>query len=130
MKRNLLIIFAGLLLSGCATIMSGTSQVVSINSEPQGASVSTFTKHGQQILCSATPCTIQLHKKTQMLNFRMIDYYDEHYNLKVVRRVQPWFLGNLLLGGLPGIILDVSTGSYIKMPDGITVEMRETRSQE
>jgi hypothetical protein len=52
---------AALLLSGCATMIRGTKQEVSINSDPPGAEVA--ISNGQSCV---TPCTIEAKRKQSL----------------------------------------------------------------
>lgn len=46
------------------------------------------------------------------------------YEVKVKREFNGWFLGNLLIGGLVGIIVDAATGSMYKLsPDQVIAQM-------
>ena len=70
MKNSLLILSILILTSSCATIMTGKTQEVTFDSEPQGAEV---TVNGRVI--GKTPTTIQLDKKTdQSVSFKLEGY--------------------------------------------------------
>ena len=62
-------------------------------------------------------------KKTKSIEFRKEGYYTE--SEQVNPDFEFWYLGNLLFGGLPGMIVDLSTGSYNKMPEKIETELKE-----
>ena len=54
----LIALAAAFSLSGCATILTGTTEMISVNSDPPGATV-TFSHGGQ---CT-TPCNLEVKKK-------------------------------------------------------------------
>ena len=70
MKNSLLILSVLFLSSSCATIMTGKTQEVTFDSEPQGAEVAV---NGRVI--GKTPTTIQLDKKKD----QMISVYDSKF---------------------------------------------------
>ena len=55
----------------------------------------------------------QLSKKT--IEARKDGYITKEYVMRT--KVQPWFWGNILLGGIPGIAIDVATGKMMKFSD-------------
>ncbi len=98
MKRLIPILFP--LLAGCATVVASNSETIRIDSEPQGQTVSidgsTYT----------TPVLVTLGRDA--------DHFAKFPNgqtVSIKRTFQPWFLGNLLLGGIPGMIVDLITGA-------------------
>ena len=94
MKNSLLILSVLFLSSSCATIMTGKTQEVTFDSEPQGAEV---TVNGRVI--GKTPTTIQLDKKTdQSVSFKLEGYKTQTRTLET--KVSAWFMGNIVLGGL------------------------------
>ena len=47
------------------------------------------------------------------------------YDLKLTRKMDGWFLGNLLFGGIIGIIIDAVNGSMYKLiPDQVIAQMK------
>jgi hypothetical protein len=55
----------------------------------------------------------------------MEGYYP--YEMKIKREMDGWFLGNLLFGGLIGIIVDASNGAMYKLtPDQVVAQMGKT----
>ena len=104
MKNSLLILSILILTSSCATIMTGKTQEVTFDSEPQGAEV---TVNGRVI--GKTPTTIQLDKKTdQSVSFKLEGYKTQTRTLET--KVSAWFMGNIVLGGFIGSTTDGITG--------------------
>jgi hypothetical protein len=110
--------FGGL---GCATVVSGGggNQKVKIVSEPPGADV---TVDGQFV--GAAPVEVLLERKsTHIVDLSAGGY--EPTRLAVNSRFNPWVIGNVVFGGLIGVVVDLATGAtYHLSPDELTVPLR------
>ncbi|MCM2264276.1 MAG: PEGA domain-containing protein [Desulfuromonadales bacterium] len=110
LKRNrifffLLAVLFSLVLYGCATIVSGTTQEVTFQSEPEGATV---TVNGRPL--GKTPMTIQLDKKSeQTLTFELSGY--RTVTMPLSTSLDGWFWGNIVIGGLLGSTTDGLSGA-------------------
>jgi hypothetical protein len=107
-------------LSGCATIITGASQGVTVESDPSGATCSVTRGKEQLAAISATPAQVTLSKGWSDL---AIDCEKEgHVASKSVvpSSFQPWTLGNILLGGVLGIAIDAASGAITEYPKVIT----------
>lgn len=115
-----LVLGATFLFSGCATIVQGSKQSVSFSSSPKGATV---LLNGQE-KCQ-TPCTITLKKnKFDSVSFSKEGYMTHTQEIK--KQTDPWFFGNILIGGLLGSTTDIVSGSaYEYSPNKYFVEMKE-----
>ncbi len=92
-------------LSGCASIISGSSQNVSFKSEPPGA---TLAVDGRDM--GKTPVTINLkRKKDQHFTIALDGYNTQEFSLNT--GFNPWFLGNIVTGGLLGSTTDSVSGA-------------------
>ena len=90
---------------GCATIISGKTQQMTFNSEPDGANV---VINGRQI--GKTPITTQLNReKNQSITFEKEGY--KPVTMQLTTALNSWFWGNILIGGLIGSTTDGITGS-------------------
>jgi uncharacterized protein YceK len=108
-------------LSGCASIMSGTSQGVAVDTDPPGATCSVARSGEQLAAVSATPGQVTVSK-----GFRALDIdcnKDGHLPSKaeLSTSFQPWTLGNVLLGGVIGLVIDAATGAMVEYPKSTTV---------
>lgn len=113
MKR-IILFAAGLIIiavivsqTGCASIITGTSQNIMINSEPSGAKVITDTG-----LTVITPATIRLPKGRAIVLTAQKDGYEKSTQV-LNTSFNGWFIGNILLGGLIGMIVDLADGAYV-----------------
>jgi len=94
---------------GCASIVNGTSQDIKINSNPAGAQVSI---NGQNI--AVTPAVVTLKRGSD----HTLVFDKEGYNsvtLHINKEFNSWVLGNLIIGGIIGIIIDFSNGAAYKL---------------
>ncbi len=122
------IILLTLLMTNCAAIIHGNKQIVDFSSQPPGAKVFIDGKE-----YGTTPTSVELkrmgrlkgessEKKEYQVKIDLDGYYP--YEIKVKRTVDGWFFGNVLFGGLLGIIIDAASGSMYKLtPDQITATM-------
>lgn len=95
-----------IILAGCATIIHGRMQQVSVATTPSGAFVT--ATGGQQI---TTPGVLTLDRgvPAHILHVEKQGY--EPIDIKLKRGFDGWLLGNILIGGIPGIIIDFVSGS-------------------
>lgn len=109
------------LFSSCASILSKSTYPLSINSHPSGSKISITDKRGKEIYLGSTPATVRL--KAGASFFSKAEYQVRFSNLGFDDKVVPvtfkldgWYFGNLLLGGVIGmLIIDPATGAMWKM---------------
>ena len=109
--------------TGCASIVSGTSQVVSINSNVQGATVSI---NGNQV--GSTPFTSSIPRgKDTTVTVSKKGYTSQTIVLST--KLETIFWGNIIFGGLIGSTTDFATGAcweyspgsyYINLNPGVS----------
>lgn len=98
-----------LLLSSCATIISGSRQKVEIASEPTSATV-----YINEIELGKAPVQIKLKRNQNYeLTLKLEGY--KTYETKLEKRFNAWYLGNVLLGGVVGFVIDPVTGAMFKL---------------
>lgn len=94
------------LVSGCASIVTGSSDTVRIESVPPGASYVTNAGHKGN-----TPAEITISDKLLLtVTCSLPGYQDTTVTLSP--RMSGWFLGNIILGGIVGIVLDLISGNW------------------
>ena len=99
-----------LTLPACSTLMRGTTQPFTIESSPPSARAST----SNGFTCDSTPCTLRLPRKDGFtVNVSKEGYVSEvrAVNSSISTEGTWTLFGNILFGGLIGVIVDVSTGS-------------------
>lgn len=95
-------------LSACATLVTGRDQLVSFNSNPAGATVSVDGR-----VLGETPLSLALQKRAnQRLVFKKDGFTPVEMSLDTT--VNPWFFGNILIGGLLGSTTDGASGSVYR----------------
>ncbi|GGY64282.1 PEGA domain-containing protein [Pseudoduganella sp. SL102] len=128
--RHLLI--AGLLavtLSGCASIMNGSTQPISIRSVPEGASVSVTNRAGEKIHSGLTPVTLTLKRgagyfKSESYKVVVTKEGFSDRELTLNSNVNGWYIANIVFGGLIGMVgVDPATGAMYSFPESVTATL-------
>ena len=134
-NRMIAIIAALFLISGCATIVCGTTQKVTFDSEPSGAKVVIGKKKkidGQMTMVDSydagvTPLTVELPRRTStMVQISMEGYEDKVVELQ--RTMNPWVWGDVALTSLLSTSIDTSTGACNEYKPGqymVTLQPKE-----
>ncbi|NGP89681.1 PEGA domain-containing protein [Fodinibius halophilus] len=118
-KRTLLLlgISASIIIAGCATLTKGTTQIVTINSNVDGAGV---YLNGAQI--GETPFASKIKKNEDALVIRKEGY--KSHTLSLSKSLEPIFWGNIITGGTLGSITDwISGAAYSYSPSTYQVEL-------
>jgi len=105
---------------GCATIVKGRFQKISVSSVPSDVWVRV---DGQQI---KTPGVVTLDTTRTMyvLEFEKEGY--ETMQFKIKRTLSGWLFGNIIFGGIIGVVIDfASSSAYKLMPEEVEVQLRE-----
>ena len=117
------------ILSGCATIISGTTDKATINSAPIGATFIMKDQNGKPVNNGTTPMTVLLERgefifdgQTYTIDFSAPGYLSQTYILDST--LNPWYLGNILFGGALGmLIIDPATGAMWDFPSDVNVTL-------
>jgi hypothetical protein len=109
-------------LSGCATIIKGSSQSITITSSPvSGANCLLTSKEGSWPV--VTPGVVKVDKTKEDILVRCTkDGYQEAL-ATIPSDFQGWTLGNILLGGIIGVGVDAATGAMNEYPHAFNVPM-------
>jgi hypothetical protein len=107
---------------GCASIISGRHADVTFQSNAPHAHVVVRDKRGMEVANAATPSTIALKRKDKfifparyMATFEAPGY--QPAEVPIHSTVNPWILGNVVVGGIPGLVVDNVTGAVWKPCD-------------
>lgn len=130
--KTSLIFLAVLSFSSCASILSDSNYPLTINTNPAGVSVIVKNDKGVEIFNGNSPATIRLKsgdgffKKAIYTVHVSADGYTSQ-TLPVNFKIDGWYWGNLLLGGVIGmLIIDPATGAMYKIEDEfMNVSLRE-----
>ena len=108
---------AATLSTGCATIAARGPDPIRITSVPNGAVVRV---DGRPV--GSTPVTPKVDRDAEVLTFEKANYEDAVR--PVPRRLNNWVFGNILIGGLIGLIIDIATGNAEVAEESLHVELR------
>jgi hypothetical protein len=100
--------------------VSGTSEEVRIDSRPSGARVT--VQPGS--LALTTPAEVELRRgdAPYLLTFELDGF--ESRRAYISAHGNPWIYANILLGGVPGILVDWYTGAWARLtPTEIELEL-------
>ena len=109
------------LFSSCATIFGHSTYPISINTIPYGATLSIIDKGGTEIYKGVSPATVTLNsssgyfsKAAYTVKITTTGYAEQ--TIPINFKIDGWYFGNLLLGGLIGmLIVDPATGAMWKL---------------
>lgn len=119
--KKLYPLIAALLLASCATIIHGTRQDVSFSSTPSGAKV---LINGMDK--GSTPVIVNLERKNTYVVKIHLDGYTP-YETNIIKKVDGWIAGNIIFGGLIGLVVDAASGGMYKLsPEQIASELRNS----
>lgn len=110
--------------SGCATVVKGSHQEIGITSNPGGAYVKV-----DGIDKGTTPMVIKM--KRSKAHTVQVDKPGYHrFEAAIATRNSGWIWGNVLIGGLIGLIVDLISGASHNLdPDNIHAELTPVGSQ-
>ena len=112
------------LLTGCASIVHGTRQDVPVSSSPTGADVTVICGKVPVKAPSQTPTTVSLKRNAEPCNIVVSKPGYEDASVVFVKRMSGWFWGNILFGGIPGMIIDGADGAiFNRLPESATVSL-------
>lgn len=110
--------------SGCATVTRGTSQDFTVVTEPPGARA----EGSNGLVCVETPCTF--HRVDREVAFTMTiskpGYVTSTHQIEhqAMGGGSAGFLGNILIGGVVGMIVDANSGATQDLfPNPLTVTL-------
>ncbi|MGH6872715.1 MAG: hypothetical protein ACREHE_14530 [Rhizomicrobium sp.] len=113
---------AGVALSGCATVIQGTTQSVSVNTASvEGAQCTLTSSEGTWYV--TTPGSVTVHKTKNDLDAvcKKDGYQDA--TATIPSKFGATTLGNVILGGGVGIIVDAASGANYSYPQSTTIPM-------
>lgn len=111
------------LLAGCATITTGSSQNVTLVTEPGGAAC-VFSRAGEIMgIINPTPGTLMLTKGHGDLRVRCTKEGFLDSSGVVGAKFQKMTFGNILFGGIIGIVVDAASGATGEYEPQITITL-------
>ncbi|WP_366554845.1 hypothetical protein [Aquibaculum sediminis] len=109
------------LTSACSSIVEGTSQTVTINSDPSGATCSLERGGSVVAVVNPTPGSVSLGKSKDHVSVNCEKEGYQKAAAPLDSSFQGMTFGNVLFGGLIGVAVDASTGAMHKYPSSVMV---------
>lgn len=115
-------------LTGCASIVNGTGQTLSVStvSSSDGASVDRSTcslQNGKGSWFVTTPGSVTVHRASGALNIRCTHKGYQPGIASAESATKAMAFGNILFGGIIGAGVDIADGAAYRYPNLITVPM-------
>ena len=129
MWRSLLAATIAAGVSGCGSIVRGTTEQVAFVSDPPGAAMTTNSKYA----CPATPCSLEVERTDEFdATFAKPGFQPQTVRVrtKVVGSGAAGMAGNIVAGGLIGVGVDAATGAamdHVPNPVHVTLQPEGAR---
>ena len=98
-------------LCGCATVIAGGPDTVTIQTNPPGAYV-----YVNGVVVGQTPLNVDLHRSASMADIRIYDPGFEQVQVTRYKSLNPWIFGNFFLAIFP-VIVDFATDNWQRFND-------------
>ncbi len=116
-----------LLVSSCASILNGKNQKIDVNSYPTGARVYVDGEDTGVI----TPAKVKVRRKSKGVTLTLQKQGYEDNSTKLNSKFNPTVIANIVLGGIPGALIDLGTGAFYKYGEkNIFFELNPTTNTE
>ena len=113
------------LLPACATVVEGTSDTVTLSTTPAGATC-TVDRDGERVgAVSATPASLRLSKSRHDLNVTCTKEGYQPATATASSRFTGATLGNVLVGGVIGVVVDAASGANNRYPSDVRIDLVE-----
>lgn len=111
------------LATGCATVTTGTSQTITIETEPPGATCKMSRENETIGVVNPTPGSVTIGKDKDAVDIscELSGYHTT--TRKLDSTFQGMTLGNVLLGGIIGIAVDAGSGAMNEYPESISIRL-------
>jgi hypothetical protein len=115
----------GVTMSGCASIIAGTSQDISVSTPPaEGARCVLSSRAGSSEV--TTPGVVHVEKSGHDIQASCAKAGFAPASTIIASGVEPWTFGNIIFGGLIGVVVDWATGAIHKYPSHVQIPMQPT----
>lgn len=123
-KKLFNLVVLSMFMFSCATILHGTKEKMSVDSDPIDAQITVETVGGVEVYTGYTPAKFTLEKKHEYNVIVKLDGYKEE-KIFVSKKFDAVTLGNIICGGVIGIIVDAANGAMYQLrPNTIVVNLQ------
>lgn len=106
----LLLLSLVLVSTGCASILSGGPSWLGVETKPENIKIRLVGLQNGETINNTTPCRIELNRNSDYkLTIETPNYQSEEVIIR--RHIQGWFFGNILLGGIVGMVIDAASSN-------------------
>jgi hypothetical protein len=112
-----------ILFTGCATLTKGSSQTITVTTDPAGATC-TMSREGKTVaVINPTPGSIPVDKSSKDLSVVCDKVGYQPSAGALASTFQAMTFGNILFGGLIGVAIDAGSGAMNEYPTLITLTL-------
>lgn len=122
--KKVLILSCIISLTGCASIVSGPKQSVSVEAPPVSGATCTLSNNDGAWFVAATPGSVTINRNSSNLVISCKKDGKTLGTTQVPSSVRPLVMGNIvffIVGGIIGTAIDMGTGAAYEYPTLITV---------
>ena len=109
--------------SGCATVTKGSSQAVTLHTDPEGATCDMAREAKIFASLAATPGQVQVGREWGAIDISCRKTGHQTTDLRVESSVEGWTMGNILIGGIIGFAVDAASGAMRQYPQFVTLTL-------
>lgn len=112
--------------SACATVVGGTTQEVFVESDPPGAECRLDRLGASVGVVKPTPGRVNVSRSKEAIVVSCTLDRHEQSNDVLSSKFTGATVGNILLGGIVGIVVDAASGANNKYPERVTIILTPT----
>ena len=114
-----------LLAVNCGTIVHQTSQKIPVTSDPPGATVTVACGDVDNDPKASTPTVVRVHRKPDFCQVSLTKEGYERTDVQLGKTMSGLYLGNILIGGIIGFIVDGVNGAmWNRKPGTVDVTLK------
>jgi hypothetical protein len=119
-----LVAVALLVSTGCASVAHQTTQQIPVASEPAGAAVTVACGDVHNDARLVTPTVVTVHRKPAHCLIDIAKEGHAPHQVRLDRQLSGWYLGNILIGGIIGLVVDAANGAmWNRSPGKVSVTL-------
>ena len=124
--RHWFMLAAPLLLGACATIIEGTTQEITVATDPAGAECGLYREGARIGTIAGTPGSVVIKKTKHDISMLCVKQGYQQASLANRADTAGWVAGNILfglLGGPIGVVVDAASGSGNKYDGAVRIAL-------